>query len=338
MPSTRLALPVVVAASLALAASAGGAVAAPDVVLVDGLLLALLSAIVHGAARAIYGGPAALAAPAGLLAALPVLGAVGGGGLAAAALATAALLVLGRCLLDPTAQRVVLAGVLLAAAALALATDGVSREAALAALGGASLALAAWRALTAERCEPRWRVTQGAATATGLAWLIGGALLAAVSVLPARPSAGDLAAGVAAVVPVAVPDEAVTARAPLLGLNALPLLVLAALRPWRRERRFVDGVLVAGLLAAVLAGAAARGINVAPSGVASVLAAPWLALLAGGAWDHGRAPGARRLATLALAVQAATAVFAWPDYPRAHAPLPPPPLLAAVPGAVEAAR
>jgi hypothetical protein len=69
-----------------------------------------------------------------------------------------------------------------------------------------------------------------------------------------------------------------------------------------------------------------------------VLAAPWLALLAGGAWDHRRAPGARRLATQALAVQAATAVFAWPDYPRAHAPLPPPPLLAAAPPGREATR
>jgi hypothetical protein len=48
----------------------------------------------------------------------------------------------------------------------------------------------------------------------------------------------------------------------------------------------------------------------------ALLAAPWLALLTGGAVARGERPGLVRFAAAALIVQALTAALLWPDYPR----------------------
>ena len=59
----------------------------------------------------------------------------------------------------------------------------------------------------------------------------------------------------------------------------------------------------------------------------ALLAAPWLALLTGGAVARAERPGLVRLAAIALVVQALTAALLWPDYPRLSdgwTPRPPP--------------
>src|SRR5690348_2347704 len=100
-----------VVAALGLALSAGRARVPIASAVVDTLFLAGLAATVWATARARYGARGAGVAVLALVLFAPMLGGVGGGGLPATLLLTAGLALLIRCLLDPTLQRAMAAGV-----------------------------------------------------------------------------------------------------------------------------------------------------------------------------------------------------------------------------------
>lgn len=313
--SVRHAPLLAIAAAVGLALSASRGHVGVETALLDALLLAALVAVVWVAVRACHGERSAGGAALALVLFAPLLGAVGGGGLPAPLLLVAGLTVLTRCLLDPTLQRIGAAGVCLGLAVAVLEVDGAGRGAVLAWLIGGGAALVAWRGLTAERCEPRRRVLHGAAVGALLTALVAAAMLAAVDALPPFE-----ATEYARLWPTAAPAAVPAAGAPgwLLALNALPLLALAAARDWRRTGRYADGAAVIGL-------AVALGVGAGVPTLLTLLAAPWLALLAGAALADGGRPGLMRLAALALVLQALTAVALWPEYPRASdgwSPLP----------------
>lgn len=306
-----------VAAALGLAVSAVRDRVAIETALLDAVLVAALVGLVWAAGRARYGERGAAGAALALVLFAPALGAVGGGGAPAPLLLAAGLLVLTRCLLDPTVQRIGAAGACLGLAAAVLEVDGAARGAVLAWLTAGAAALVAWRVLTAERCESRRRVAHGAAVSAVLAALTAAATLAAVDALPPLE-----ATEYARLWPAAATDPLPLAGGFhwLLWLNAIPLLALLAGRGWRRTGRYADGAALVGL-------AVALGLGAAVPVLLALLAAPWLALLAGGAVGEGRGAAWRRLAVLALIVQALTTVLLWPDYPRASegwSPLPAP--------------
>lgn len=304
-----------IAAAVGLALSASRGHVGAETALLDALLLAALVAVVWVAVRARHGERGAGGAALALVLFAPLLGAVGGGGLPAPLLLAAGLTVLTRCLLDPTLLRIGAAGVCLGLAVAVLEVDGAGRAVVLAWLLGGGTGLVVWRGLTAERCEPRRRVGHGAAVGVILTALVAAAMLAAIDALPLLE-----ATEYTRLWPAAVAEAAPAAGAPgwLLALNALPLLALAAARGWRRTGRYADGAAVIGL-------AVALGVGAGVPTLLALLAAPWLALLAGAALADGRPPGLLRLAALALVLQALTAVTLWPEYPRASAgwsPLP----------------
>ncbi|MBX3027482.1 hypothetical protein KF840_21510 [bacterium] len=305
------------AAALALALSAARHLVPFETALVDTVLLALLAAVVWANARARYGERGAGTAALALVLFAPVLGAVGGGGLPAALLLTAGLTLLIRGLLDPTVQRAVAAGVCLGLAIGVLHVEGAARRPVCAALAIGAVALVGWRILTAERCEPRRRVVQGAVVSVVLGAAVSAAVLLGIDALP--PFEPTEYARVWAAT--AFADElASRGVSPLLVLNALPLLGLAMAQRPRRTSRYADGATVIGL-------AVALAIGIGVPVLLAVLAAPWLALLAGAAVARARGPGLLRLAAAALLVQALSAALLWPEYPRASAgwaPLPAP--------------
>lgn len=306
-PSPTSAPFLALAAALALALSAARQRVAIETALLDTVLLAALAAVVWTTARARYGERGAGAAALALVLFAPALGAVGGGGLPAVLLLAAGLTAFTRCLLDPTLQRIGAAGLCLGLAAGVLHVEGASRPALLAWLAGGGAALAAWRTLTAERCEPRLRVLHGAVASLLLAALVGAAVLAGLDALPPfEPTEYARlwpAAAVAAAPPVAV-------SRPLVLLNAVPLLALAAAQRRRHASRYADGATAVGLVVAL-------GIGAGVPPLLAPLAAPWLALLAGAAVARARRTGVRRLAAAALILQALTAALLWPGYPRA---------------------
>jgi hypothetical protein len=294
-----------VVAALGLALSAGRTRVPLGAAVADTAFLAALVAVVWRTARGRYGDRGAGVAALALLLCAPVLGGVGGGGLPATLLLTGGLALLTRCLLDPTLQRAAAAGVCLGLAIAVLHVEGAAREEVLASVVGGALALVAWRAVTAEPREPRWRVLQGAAVSAALAGLVGAAALLGLDALP--PFEPTEYARVWAAAAAAAPPAA--SRRGLLLLNALPLLGLAVAQRPRCTSRYVDG-------ATLIALAVAIAVGVAVPTLLALLAAPWLALLAGAAAGRAR-PTLLRAAAVALIVQALSAALLWPDYPRA---------------------
>ena len=295
-----------IAAALALALSAARNRVAIETAVIDTALLGAVTALVWVSGRARYGARGAGAGALALVLFAPMLGGVGGGGLGAAFLLAVGLTVLTRCLLDPTIQLVAVAGLCLGLAVAILEVDGAPRATVVAALSAGGLALIAWRAMTAERCEPRARVVQGAVVSVVLAALAGAAMLALVDSLPPLEPTEYTRVWPAAVT---VADPAPRSGGLLLLFNALPLLALAAAWRPRRTSRYADGATVIGLAVGVAIGAAAPVLL-------ALLAAPWLALLTGGAVARAERPGLMRFAAAALIVQALTAALLWPDYPR----------------------
>lgn len=303
-PASRGAAWLAVAAGLALGLSAARAWVTLATAVFDTALLALLVAVVWRHAAALHGARAAGVAALALVLFAPALGAVGGGGLVAMLLLGAGLLALIRCLLDPSLQAILGAGLCLGLASAALIADGVARADAATWLAGGGIALVGWRVATAERCEPRRRVVQGALSSVLLAGAVVAAVLLGLEALPPLPEAAEYAHG-----PSLSPGAAPPAPVWLLALNAVPLAVSIGVRPWPWRSRYGDGALLIGLATAV-------GLTLRHPALLPVLAAPWLALLAAPALA-ARQPWRWRLAALALVVQALTAVALWPDYPHA---------------------
>lgn len=254
---------------------------------------------------------AALAAP-------PLLAPAGGTTLLGTFAQLAAVYAAMRCLLDPSVQWALLAGVALAVVPVGAFLHGAV-AAPMAGLAVFSVALVACRTLTAARCEARPRVAQAAAVSLGLAWAValGIVLLAAVaSHLPSAEeftqadSLGPSVLRVAASDPIATPGaEAPVARAPWPAALPLAALLLGAARPWRRQRRYTD----AGWIGALLClGAPLWLVWGEPGGV---FMTPIAALLAGACWDGSRPRWARHAATLVVALQAVAALLLWPRYP-----------------------
>lgn len=290
-------------AGLGLALTAARAWVTLETAVVDALLLAALLAVVWRHAAALHDERAGAVAALVLVLFAPSLGAIGGGGLLAMLLFTTGLLTLMRGLLDPTIQAVAGAGLCLGLGLAALLADGLERgEAALGTAGGMA-ALVVWRVLTAERCEPRRRVAQGAASCALLVGVVAAAVLVGLSALPPLPEGAEYAhAAPASTAPMPVNGW-------LLALNALPLAVLIAMRPWRRTGRYADGALGIGLAVAV-------AVAAHHPAVLALLVAPWLALLGSPALAARRGWQVRVVA-VALVVQAVSAAVMWPDYPRA---------------------
>jgi hypothetical protein len=98
------------------------------------------------------------------------------------------------------------------------------------------------------------------------------------------------------------------ARAPW---SAWPVaaLLLAATRPWRRQRSYADACWIAMLCCVGLPLSLVWG---EPGGV---FMAPAAAVLAGACWDGSRPQLARHAATLVVLLQVAAALALWPHYP-----------------------
>jgi hypothetical protein len=255
-------------------------------------------------------------------AAAPALSA---GGVATPMLATFAQLAAGyalmRCLLDPTAQWALVAGL-----TIAVAPVGAVEHAAVVLSGLAvfSIVLIACRAMTAERCEVRRRVARASAVAVGMAWLVALVLVLLIAAASDLPSAGEYtrrapdSVGVMRIAavesPAALPPyDGPSARAAWLASAPIAALLLAAVRPWRRQRRYTD----AGWLAALLCLGVPAWFLADRGGAC---ATPFAALLAGACWDASRSARARRAATVVAALQALAALLVWPRYPGAARP------------------
>lgn len=287
---------------------------------------------------AVYGRRGALAAAAltaftpGLLAALaapPLLAPAGGTTVAGSCAQLAAAYALMRCLLDPTALWALLAGVAILAAPIGAFLQGAPSTV-LAALAVLSLVLIACRIATAERCEPRARLMRASLVSVALAWAVALAIVLLVGAASHLPAAQEYSTAAppgqtGTIVPVAAAAAAQADGPPAgdVSLAGLPIaaLLLAAARPWRRQRRYTDAGWVATLLCLGLPLWLLWG---APGGVCM---APVAALLAGACWDESRPPLARHAATAVVLLQVAAALALWPHYPggvRAGAWLPMP--------------
>ena len=309
---------------------------------------------------AVYGPRGALAAVAiaaftpGVLAAMAapaLLAPAGGTTLLGSVAQLAAAYALMRCLLDPTAQWALLAGVAILAAPIGAFLQGASSTV-LAGLGVFSLLLIVCRIATAERCEPRARMVRASVMSVALAWAVALVVVLLVSAASHLPSAQEYSAASgprsafrvvrSAFSPSSQGIDAgrggeretlnaqrgtggtpITPRAETASLSGLPLtaLLLATARPWRRQRRYTDAGWVAMLLSLGLPLWLVWG---EPGGV---FLAPVAALLAGACWDESRAPLARHAATALVLLQVVAALALWPQYPggvRAGAWLPMP--------------
>jgi len=247
----------------------------------------IMQAVVLRWGLAVYGPAGGLAALLVSACAAPLLGEAG---LGAAAAWVLSAYVTARCLSDPTIQSVLAIGL------AALATVALSgRPALLPPLLGYALLLALLRTATAQRWEPRGRVLHASLAAAllgwgmvaAIAWLFGRvAHLPAVDDFSAAPHALRLAAA------------AVDAAAPLgVAWLCVPLL-LVVLRPWRRQRRYSDGAWLLALLCVL----AARARRSSGSDVEIAAVLPFVALLAGAAWDASRPQWLRRSASAMLAL------------------------------------
>ena len=250
----------------------------------------VLHAVVLRWGLLVYGGVGGLAALALSAFAVPLLSGSAGLGPAAGWALTACAVV--RCLLDPTIQ-----------STLTIATGGLvavafGSPAILPPLIAYSLFVALLRTATAERWEPRRRVLQASLVAT----LIGWAVLAVVVWLVGRfshlPEVDDFS-GVARGVQVAAAVLAGVNHTDHSGWHAALLvpLLLAALRPWRAQRRYSDASWLVALLCLLVPTlwSATEGQR-----TAAAVAVPFLALLAAACWDVSRPVWLRRMASLLL--------------------------------------
>jgi hypothetical protein len=284
----------------------------------------------------VYGTHGALAATAlaaftpGVLAALaapPQVAPAGATTLAGSVVQVAALYALMRCLLDPALTWAALAGVAIVAVPVGAFLHGAEATP-LVGLAVLSVVLVACRVLTSERSESRARVAQASAVSVALAWSVALGVVVLIAALSDLPSAEEysalrLRAAAQALAMIASPSAAPplagdgpsspTAGPPTgaSGLAVLPLvaLLLAAVRPWRRERRFTDAGWSADL---ICIGGVLWWAWGAPGGV---FMAPIAALLAGACWDASRPAWARRAATVVVVMQLAAVLLLWPRYP-----------------------
>jgi hypothetical protein len=286
----------------------------------SGLLVLRWGLEVYGARGALGAVALAVFTPGTLaaLAAPPLLAPAGGTTLAGGLALLAAAYALMRCLLDPTLQWALIAGVAILAAPVGAFLHGAAATPALV-LAALSLLLVVCRIATAERCEPRARVVRSSVAAVAVAWIVPLAIMLAVFAASHLPSPEEYAAAhpAPAVLRVSSVDTSAmrAAGAPpdddRSSIAALPVaaLLLALLRPWRRERRYND----AGWAAALLClGGALWLLWGAPGGV---FMAPFAALLAGACWDTSRTGWARQAATALVLLQLAAALVLWPHYP-----------------------
>ncbi|MBI4518323.1 MAG: glycosyltransferase family 39 protein [Deltaproteobacteria bacterium] len=292
--------------------------------LVTILFYAATCALVFCWGMEVYGPAGALGATV-LIAFFPTL--LGHAGLVttdAAATCTifAAVYALARCLLDPTLERIVIAGVGCGAALLA-------KYSALA-LAPLAVVLAVIRTLTAEPIESKARVAHASIVAVLLAGVVASTVLSAgyafqhpltrLSDLACASRALQTLQAAIGALPLPLPREFLTGLDVVLRLDQdrtgggwiyllgalsdhgfasyyliatvlktpLPFLLLLLTRPWRRHRRYSDWVWLAPVL--WLAVQLSLTLN-SQVGLRYLLPAfPFLALLAGAAWDHGRPP------------------------------------------------
>jgi hypothetical protein len=214
-----------------------------------------------------------------------------------------------RCLLDPTVQWSLFTGLVIGVEVLVTAAGQRPLTGAVG-VAAFSLLLIGVRTAAAAPGERRVRVAHAATIATALAWAIALSVLALVGERSTLPSPSDFGAAQ----PPAVQRAAFAAPA-VQGMasggasleTCLVAVLLAALRPWRRQRAYSDAawLLLLGCMALPLWRAASEWPN------AVVVMMPPLALLAGACWDASRPTWARRAATLALAVHVAIGVLTW---------------------------
>lgn len=239
--------------------------------------------------RAIYGGRGALAAAALIAFLPPMLGHAtrADGAAAAACLTLAAVYALARCLLDPSFQAALIAGLGLGVAQLAVHSA--------IALPGIAIALVLARVATVGRHESPRRVLHGSiaslAIAAGIAFVV--------------CSAASWFRGVAVHdVSARVTDTSILAA---FFKTPVPFLILLFARPWRRHRRYSDLALAVSAVWCLVAPG--------DDGVGGALPAfPFLALLAAANWDDHRSRGLQLAAGGLLALLVLVALMNWPDY------------------------
>ena len=255
---------------------------------------------------------AALAAPA-------VVAPAGGATMLGSFAQLAAVYALMRCLLDPNLQWALLAGVAMAVVPVGAFLHG-SSTAPMTGLATLSLALVGCRTMTAGRYEPRARVARASAVAVGLAWAVALAVVLVAAAASHLPSLGEYTQAhrrapsvmrAAAIEPLdpQADSGAPAALAPWPVALPLAALLLTAVRPWRRQRRYSDAGWGAALLCLGIPLWLAWG---EPGGV---FMAPIAALLAGACWDMSRPRWARRAASAVVGLQAIAALLLWPRYP-----------------------
>lgn len=273
-----------------------------------------LAALTLGWGQAVYGAPGAVGAVGLLAFAPPALAGAAACPLLAALAQLAAAYALMRCLLDPSVQWALFSGLAIAAALPAAGLCGQWLPWAAACMAGFSVLLVAARVLTAERWEPRARVARAGVVSVGLAWAVAALLALALTRLSSLPSPGEYGRAGQPLPPFPAVRAAAAASAAHDGTvpSELPivLLLLAALRPWRRQRRYTDATWLLALLC--LAVPLWRAAVAWPNNLVAVV--PILALLAGACWDAARPPWLRRAATAAVVLHAAAAVLLWPHY------------------------
>ena len=259
------------------------------------LCYVILCGLVFRWGRRIYGLPAAVAATA-LVAFLPrLLGQIARPmELVDLTWMFAAAYAIVRCLLDPTVQWAVLAGV-------ATGVSLVIADRAIWLLPFSGLAIIC-RGLTAEHWEPHRRVWHGSIGAVLITWAV-----AAVITNGLVAVASEVSSIGAAVSRSGIRDTDTIGST--LGQMPVILLLLACTRRWRWERRYTDAVLVASILClAVSAEAYHWGTG---SGDWILPALPFIALLAAGNWDSGRNRWSVRFATALLAVHLVVTLIWW---------------------------
>ncbi len=294
----------------------------------------------------VYGPAGALAATALIAFVPPLLGysARVTADAAGTGLIFAAVYALSRCLLDPSLERSLVAGV---AGGLAL----LSRFSALA-LAPLALVLVLLRTFTAERLESRRRVLHGGMAAVVIAAIVALLVLSAgfgfrhpitrLREIPCRSRALQATRSILGDAPLPLPrgfltgldhrlarDRSATAWVDALGAaeepgssspfaivallgTLLPLLLLLLIRPWRWHRRYSD---LTWLAPALWSGIPPSLSACAPVSPRSLLPAfPFLALLAAAAWDAQRSRRWRQVATALVLIAIAAAVWICPRY------------------------
>jgi 4-amino-4-deoxy-L-arabinose transferase-like glycosyltransferase len=227
---------------------------------------------------------------------------------AAACMLLAAVYAISRCLLDPTLQWAAIAGVVCGGALL-------STPAAIA-LVVVAPCFVLIRALTAERHESKRRVVQGAATSLLLIAIVALALRAGLGSALPTPTDGAWHLGHAASVDSLgtqrVPGTATDYALAIALETPIPFLVLLLARPWRAHRRYTDLIWLAAVVGLGVETCVSRRLFLGARDLLPIF--PFLALLAGAAWDHARAPVWRRVASAAALLIALESAWNCPRY------------------------